>query len=171
MATDEQNELSEKFSGKKALWITCGLIVALLLGAIFSCPIIKIDLFPFAANPNSAEDTTQAFAYSLAYNKLDHIKSYVSRNKWAFIESWPARHQPVSSRCKDYDDPDLGPFTISSYDSAESPHLISFFFMQDCPNHDYIFSVDGVIVERVENRWKISDWEKICEVMTVEVCY
>jgi hypothetical protein len=63
----------------------------------------------FKANPDDAQGTVEAFAYSLAHNKLDGVKSYVSEDKWAFIDTWSTRHQAISPACKDPMDGDVGP--------------------------------------------------------------
>jgi hypothetical protein len=173
MTAEIQSKMSEKLSPKNPFWILFGLVVVLLLAIILSCLFtLQANGSEFEANPHSSEDTVQAFVYSLAYNKLDHIRSYVSRDKWEFIDSWSTLHIPVSPDCKAPRDIDLGPVTMIGYDSNNQSHLnYSFFFNRDCPNYYYTFSVGGVLVDLVNNKWQISGWDQICEETIEEQCY
>jgi len=165
MKAENQNKISEKLSPKIAFWIICGMVTVLFLALILSCLFtLQANGSEFEANPHSSRDTVQAFAYSLAYNKLDNIKSYVSHDKWEFIDSWSTRHKPVTPDCKDPDAVILGPSASYSSDPMNQSHLnYNFDFNQECPNYDYTFSVTGVLVDFIDSKWQISEWDKICE--------
>jgi hypothetical protein len=168
MTPENQSKISEKLSPKKIVWVLCGIVLAIISICLFAS---QSNGSKFEANQNNPEDIAQAFAYSLAYNKLDNVKSYVTSDKWAFIDSWSTQHQPISPDCKDPNDVDLGPVTMSSYDSTNHSVFISFFFNQECPNYYYTFSVGGMLVELVDNKWQISEWDEICEDTLEEQCY
>jgi hypothetical protein len=142
------------------------LLVFLLCVFVFEVPYWSA----FKANPNNSYDTIEAFAYSLAYNRLDGTKSYVSPDKWAFIDTWSTDHEAISLDCKYPDDPDLGSFWISSFDDIKQTLSISFSFKQDCPRYFYVFSISADL-KRVDNKWQVMDWSEICERTTEERCY
>jgi hypothetical protein len=174
MSADKQNYLSEQSSkegNRRSLfryWLAGFLVIILL--CLFALRIYKWSTF--RANPNNAYDTVQAFAYSLAYNKLDGVKSYVSEDKWTFIDDWSTQHQAISSHCKSPSDPDDGPFWMGGFDDGS--HIISvyFDFREDCPGYFYSFRIDANL-ERVNNKWQVTDWTILCERGRTleEMCY
>lgn len=124
----------------------------------------------FKANPNDADDTIAAFAYSLAFNKLDGTKSYVAPDKWPFLDSWPTHHDAIPLDCKYPSDPDDGPFWIGGWDDGTHTTSVSFRFSLDCPDYFYSFHIDGDL-KRVDNKWQVVDWSELCERTTEERCY
>jgi len=148
------------------------MFLAVLLVTLLCVFVFQVPYWPkFKANLNDAHDTIEAFAYSLAYNKLDQVKSYVSPDKRTFIDAWSKDHQAISLDCKEPDDPDLGAFWISSFDESTQMLSISFHFNQDCPDYFYRFSIREVNLKRVDNKWQVMDWSEICEVTKEERCY
>lgn len=61
--------------------------------------------------------------------------------------------------------------SIGSYDEIANKHSINSYFNMECPDYYYTFSVEGVVVEQIDNKWQIIDWEKICEEKAAERCY
>ena len=125
----------------------------------------------FKANPDDAQDTVQAFAYSLAHNKLDGVKSYVSPDKWTFLDTWSTRHQAISLDCKDPTDSDVGPMWISSFDDSTQVASITFFLNQECPDSFYMFRISDAKLKRVDAKWQVIDWYEICEQAAEEQCF
>jgi hypothetical protein len=172
MATENQNYVSEKSSKKKGAWRSFAIFFTIILLVILACMFVFqiLDWAKFEANPNNAYDTIQAFAYSLAYNKLDGVKSYISPSKWAFIESWPTRHEAISSHCKEPTDPDDGPSWMSSFDDNTQLLSMYFSFNQNCPDYFYMLRISAKL-KRVDNKWQVIGWSEICERTTEEQCY
>jgi len=75
---------------KKPTWLDLAIVsMALLLMILLCVFVFQVPYWPkFKANPNNADDTVEAFAYSLAYNRLDGVKGYVAEDKWTFIDAW-----------------------------------------------------------------------------------
>ena len=138
-----------------------------LYGFIFPSPYRS----NFKANPKDAQDTVQALAYSLAYNQLDGMKSYVSPDKWAFIDTWLTRHQALSPDCKAPEDSDVGPMWASSFDEGTQVASITFFLNQRCPDSFYTFRISDTKLKRVDGKWQVMDWLEICEGTAEEKCY
>ena len=146
--------------------------MAMLLMILLCVFVFQVPYWPkFTANPNNAEDTVEAFAYSLAYNRLDGVKAYVAEDKWTFIDSWANDHEAISLDCKEPGDPDLGPFWVSSFDDSIQMLSISFAFQQNCPEYFYRFNISGVALKDVDSKWQIFDWVEICEETTERICY
>ena len=146
---------------KKFRWI---FVLLLILPIACYVGIYLLSESRFWANRNNADDTLQAFAYSLAYNRLESIDSYLVEEKWPFIDNWYIRHKPVSSDCTFPNDPDLGPTSgiVESMDEASG----GFYFFLQCSDSDedtYMFSVHNVRLQRIEGRWKIVEWDQVCE--------
>ena len=174
MAADNQSHVSVKSSKRKVARLNCTNVLLVLLVLIALCVLALRNPYRsvFDADPNNASDTIQAFAYSLAHNKLDEVKSYVSEDKWAFIDTWSTRHQAVSPDCKDLEDSDVGPFWSSSFDDSTQMASITFFLNQECPDSFYMFRISDAKLKRVDSRWQVMDWSEICERATEdEQCY
>lgn len=142
------------------------LLVILLCGFVFQI----FHWLKFKANPNDAYDTVEAFAYSLAYNKLDDTKSYVAPDKWTFIDSWSNRHRAISPFCHYPSDPDDGPFWMGGFDDGTHMTSIYFHFSKDCPDYFYTFRI-SVDLKIVDSKWQVIDWSELCERTTEERCY
>lgn len=124
----------------------------------------------FIANQSDAADTTQAFAYSLAYNKLDNVKTYVAEDKWGFIDSWTLNHEAVSTECKDWDHP-WEPGMVGVCDPESNICSVAYWIDYNCPEYSYTFMVDANLEFR-NKKWEITSWTDICETKgEVEKCY
>ena len=172
MATDNQNYNAAKSPKTNASRVIFIILLTFPLATILLCVLaFRIaEWSTFKANPNNANDTVQAFAYSLAYNKLDVVKSYVSEDKWTFIDGWSKHHQAISQDCKSPSDPDDGPFWMSAFDDSTQTMLIYFSFNEECPDYFYMFHIDADL-KRIDNRWQVIGWREICERTTEERCY
>lgn len=149
---------------RKKLPIYCGtlaiaIIFCFLLGFL-TIKLLHVSLFK--ANRQDAFDTAQALAYSLAYNKLDTVKTYVSEEKWGFLDSWSSIHSAVSPSCKPWDNPS-GTDAIGS-SSTEDPNTYRYAYWidYDCPQYSYTFFID-VNLSSINREWKITEWYEICE--------
>jgi hypothetical protein len=172
MTTDNQNSVSENSPKKKAAGVSCPIMLAGLLAMILLC-LLAFRIYKwstFKANPNNAYDTVQAFAYSLAYNKLDGLKLYVSEDKWAFIDDWSKHHQAISSDCKSPSDPDDGPFWMGGFDDSTQKMSVHFTFYEDCPDYFYMFRINADL-KRIDNKWQVVGWNELCERVGEERCY
>lgn len=158
---------------KKPTWLDLAIVSMAVLLLISLCVFVfQVPYWPkFKANPNNADDTVEAFAYSLAYNRLDGVKEYVAEDKWTFLDAWSKDHPAIPVDCKEPDDPDPGSFWVSSFDESRQMHSISFAFRQDCPEYFYTFSISKVALKRVDHKWTIFDWVEICEETTERNCY
>jgi len=172
MATDIQNSIAKNSSKKKAVGVSLAIVLAVLLAMILLC-LLAFRIYKwstFKANPNNAYDTVQAFAYSLAHNKLDGMKSYVSEDKWTFIDTWSDHHQAISPACKSPSDPDDGPFWMGGFDDGTHTTSIYFTFNEDCPDYFYMFRISADL-KRVDNKWQVIGWSELCESAIEERCY
>jgi hypothetical protein len=161
-----------KKPSKKSSWLNFAIVATALLLVFLLCVFVfQVPYWPaLVANPADANDTVEAFAYSLAYNKLDGVKSYVAEDKWSFIDSWSTHHQAIPQSCNYPSDPDDGPFWMSSFDDGTQTRLIYFSFSQDCPNYFYVFRISADL-KQVDNRWQVIGWSELCERTTEERCY
>jgi len=171
MTIENQNGTSRKSSSKRILWAVLVLMVVVLSIIIFRLFTFQDEDTRFIVDLNNPENMVSTFAYSLAYNKLDNVRSYISKEKVDFIEFWSEHHHIDISKCKIPHDLDLSPVMMRSYDETIEAFRISFFFHRDCANYFYSFHVSDVVVERIGNKWQISDWKEICESTTEEYCY
>ena len=108
----------------------------------------------FIADIDDPADVAEAFSYSLPFNRLEGMESYVIREKWDFIENWSATHLPISEKCHYPGDPDFqGHFLGGGNDrGGVSTAYISYSY--DCPEYYYSFVAD-LELELIDNKWQV----------------
>ena len=117
----------------------------------------------FLADENDPSDVALAFAYSLPFNKMTEMKSYIVQEKWEFVEKWPEIHQPISKECLYPSDPDFqNTMMLGPVDNGGSSS-VSLFYAYDCPDYGYWFDLGGLELKLIDGKWQIIRWEKICE--------
>jgi len=159
-------------SPRRFLRLSCSAFgVLLIVGCIFALySVIYFNKSRFIANQSDEVDTTRAFAYSLAYNKLDNVKTHVSEDKWGFIDSWTLNHEAVSTECKNWDYP-WEPDMVGVCDPESNFCLVAYWIDCTCPEYSYTFMVNANIEFR-NKKWEITGWTDICEIKgEVEKCY
>jgi len=150
---------------KRTLRLGC---IAIPLVIIIACVVSQIQhLYPpknvFLVDKNEPYDVALAFAYSLPYNKINEMKSYVAQEKWEFLDNWTKIHSPISKKCRYPWDPDFhGAMMVGGNDVGGSSS-VSLFYTYDCPNYSYWFNFSGLELKLLDGKWQIVDWEEICE--------
>jgi hypothetical protein len=163
---------SQKKSVRKLFLLSCGAFSLLLtiycLYALYT--IVNFKESRFVAIRSNPFDTAQAFAYSLAYNRLDTVKTYVAKDKWDFIDSWGSTHEAISSECKNWDNPSGVEFAGSPGIDGKT-YIATYWIFHDCPEYGYALTV-SIELKLSDNGWEITNWTEICETKGAEEkCY
>ena len=145
----------------------CMFLLVFLLVIIAICTLSQVlPLYPairiFLANENDPGDVALTFAYSLPFNEMAEMKSYLAQENWEFVEKWPEIHEAVSKECHIPWDPDSEYFMFGGEDNGGSSSA-RLFYDYDCPEYRYTFYVDGLELKRVDGKWQILRWKDICE--------
>lgn len=104
-----------------------------------------------------------AFAYSLPYNKIAEMKSYVVQEKWEFLDNWSKTHVPISEKCLYPWDADFQNTMIFGGNDVGGSSSVTLFYTFDCPGYGYWFDLSGLELKLLDGKWQIIDWEEICE--------
>ena len=165
----QRNDQDKSF--KRFFLLSCSVfsILTILFCFYFLYTIIDFKESRFVANRSDALDTTRAFAYSLAYNRLDTVKTYVSEDRWSFIDSWSSIHEAISPECKEWSDP---PEMDSISGVVDKTYYSTYWVNLNCPKYfSYSFKV-SVELNWSNNVWTITNWTDICETRGAdEKCY
>jgi hypothetical protein len=145
----------------------CMFLLAFLLVIIAICTLSQVlPLYPairiFLANENDPADVALTFAYSLPFNEMAEMKSYLVQENWEFVEKWPEIHEAVSKECHIPWDPDFEYFMFGGQDNGGSSSA-RLFYNYDCPGYWYTFYVYELELKRVDGKWQIVRWKEICE--------
>ena len=116
----------------------------------------------FVADQSHSFDVAYAFAHSLSINSMDEMKSYLAEEKWSFLNGWINVHEPISKMCHFPWDPDLRGIGVGGSKTPDSIS-ISMHFIYDCPNYGYKFEFRSLELKLIDEKWQITNWEKICE--------
>ena len=153
---------STRFTKGNCLFLLAIPVVAI---AVFIASQV-LNLYPstriFLANENDPGDVALTFAYSLPFNEMAEMKSYVVQENWEFVEKWPDIHEAISKKCHIPWDPDFEYFMFGGQDNGGSSSA-SLFYNYDCPKYWYTFSLDGLELKQVDGKWQIVSWKEICE--------
>lgn len=146
----------------------CTILIALPLVAIFVfITLLILSIFPprniFLADKNEPSDVALAFAYSLPFNKMDEMKSYVVQEKWEFLDNWSEIHAPISKKCRYPWDPDFQNTMMFGGVDHGGSSSVSLFYTYNCPEYGYWFDLSELELKLINGKWQIVDWEEICE--------
>ena len=159
----DKAQRSDRFD-KAGCMILLAIPVVIIAISIVS---LVLNLYPskgiFLANENDPSDVALAFAYSLPWNEMAEMKSYIVQEKWEFIETWPEIHEPIPKECR-YDwDPDFQDTRLFGGSDNGGSSSVSLFYNYDCPEYWYGFYVSGLELKLIDGKWQIVRWEEICE--------
>jgi hypothetical protein len=104
-----------------------------------------------------------AFAYSLPYNEITKMKSYVVQEKWEFLDNWSKTHVPISEKCLYPWDADFQNTMIFGGNDVGGSSSVTLFYTFDCPEYSYWFDLTELELELIDGKWQIVSWKEICE--------
>jgi len=118
----------------------------------------------FASSENSYQAAADQFFAAMMSNDVDRARQVTAEESWPRIDEWARDHQafpgcPIKWWDLDqlFDREDSGSVSFGDNDRFT---VSTFYF---CPELEFAFQIESIVVQRAADGWQVVDWSTPCE--------